>query len=128
MSLAKVLVFVTTLPACAAPSLTFTVSMANPAAHTFHVHVRAEGLRGPLVDFKMPQWSAGYYRIQHYARYVSNVRATESAGRALPWEKTARNTWRVVAGNAPAILLDYDVFGATAFSASNYLGEDRAYL
>ena len=34
----------------------------------------------------------------------------------------------MVAGNAPAIVLNYDVFGATAFAANTYVGEDRAYL
>ncbi|HVP00542.1 MAG TPA: PDZ domain-containing protein [Bryobacteraceae bacterium] len=112
----------------AAVQVAFTVSMQNPSAHTFHVRMRCEGLRAPLEDFQMPQWSTGYYGIMNFSRYVSNFRATDGAGRALVWDKTARNTWRVVSGNSPAILLEYDVFGATAFSASNYLGEDRAFL
>ena len=128
MVLARFLFVAASIPAIAAPSLTFAVSMANPAAHTFHIHLIAEGLTGPVVDFKMPQWSTGFYRIMNFARYVSNFRATDAGGRAMPWEKVAVNTWRVAEDNATGIVLDYDVFGATAFSASNYLGEDRAYL
>jgi predicted metalloprotease with PDZ domain len=106
----------------------FTVAMQNPAAHTFHVRMRADGLSAPLEDFQMPQWSTGYYGILNFSRYVSNFQAADDAGRALVSEKTARNTWRVVSGNSPVILLEYDVFGATRFSANNYLGEDRAFL
>jgi predicted metalloprotease with PDZ domain len=108
--------------------MAFTVSMQNPAAHTFHVHMRAEGLRAALEDFQMPQWSTGYYGILNLSRYVSNFHAGDGAGRALVWDKTARNTWRVVSGNSPVILVEYDVFGATRFSANNYLGGDRAFL
>jgi len=122
------LLLVTTLPLAAAPTLTFKVSMEKPAAHTFHVELRAEGLRGSLLDFKMPQWTSGFYRIQDYERYVSNFHASDGAGHPFAWEKTARNTWRVIADDAPLITLDYDVYGATAFAASNYLGEDRAFL
>src|SRR5579862_6592782 len=99
----------------AAVKVAFTVSMQNPAAHTFHVRMRADGLRAPLEDFQMPQWSTGYYGILNFSSYVSNFHAADSAGRALVWEKTARNTWRVVSGNSPVIILEYDVFGATRF-------------
>src|SRR5690349_24624109 len=109
MVLARLILLATAAPAFAAPALTFSVSMVNPAAHAFHVHLRAEGLDGSLVDFKMPQWSTGYYRIQNYSRYVSNFHASDAAGHSLSWEKTARNTWRVVADNLPPLILYYDV-------------------
>src|SRR5579864_2583043 len=94
-----------------AVKVAFKVSLENPAAHTFHVRMRADGLRAPLEDFQMPQWSTGYYGILNLSRYVSNFHAADGAGHALVWDKTTRNTWRVVTGNSPVILLEYDVFG-----------------
>lgn len=118
-----------TLSVCqAAGTMTFTVSMDHPESHLFHVKVRCDGLTGELQDFKLPQWSPGYYGIGNYARYVSNFRAEDGAGHALDWEKVARQTWRVVAANAPVIVLHYDVFANIAFAANSYLGEDRAYI
>ncbi len=112
----------------AAVKVAFTVSMQNPAAHTFHVHMRADGLSAPLEDFKLPQWSTGYYGILNFSRYVSNFQAADGGGHALVWEKTARNTWRVVTKSSPVVVLEYEVFGTTRFSANNYLAEDRAFL
>lgn len=109
-------------------SLAFTVSMPQPANHTFHVTFRGDGLKGELQDFKMPVWSPGFYGIGDYSRNVSNFRAEDSAGHALPWEKVTKDTWRVAAGNAPSIVLNYDVYGATSFAANTYLGDDRAYV
>jgi predicted metalloprotease with PDZ domain len=114
--------------ACAAANLAFTVSMPQPANHLFHITLRCEGLKGELQDFKMPQWSPGYYGIGNYARNVLNFRAEDGSGRALPWEKVTRNTWRVVADSAETVVLTYDVFGNTSFPANSYLGEDRAFL
>ncbi|HXC96839.1 MAG TPA: PDZ domain-containing protein [Edaphobacter sp.] len=108
--------------------MAFTVSMPQPSNHTYHVRFRCEGLQGELQDFKMPQWSPGYYGIGDYARNVSNFHAKGAAGHELAWEKVTKNTWRVVAENAPVIVLEYDVFGNTSFAANNYLGEDRGYL
>ena len=116
------------VPAALGQTLAFVVSLAQPATHTVHVTFHCDGVKGELQDFKMPIWSPGFYGIGDYARNVSNFRAEDSAGHALPWEKVAKNTWRVAVGNAPAIVLDYDVFGATAFAANTYVGEDRAYL
>lgn len=116
------------LAAAAADSLSFTVSIPQPATHTLHVTLRCEGLKGELEDFKMPAWSPGYYGIGDYARNVSNFHVADGAGHALPFEMTAKNTWRVAAANAPVIVVDYDVFGATNFAANTYIGEERAYL
>jgi predicted metalloprotease with PDZ domain len=108
--------------------MAFVVSMPQPSNHTYHVAFRCEGLKGELQDFKMPQWSPGYYGIGDYARNVSNFHAADAAGHELAWEKVTKNTWRVVADNAPGIVLNYDVFGNTSFAANNYVGEDRGYL
>jgi predicted metalloprotease with PDZ domain len=109
-------------------AMAFTVSIPQPSAHSLHVTFRCRGLKGELQDFQMPAWSPGYYGIGDYARNLSNLRVADGAGHPLPFEKTARSTWRVVASNAPEVVLDYDVFGATAFAANTYIGEDRAYL
>src|SRR5690242_20707212 len=92
-----------------AQTMAFTVSMPQPANHTLHVARRAEGLPGEIIDFKMPQWSPGYYRILDYARNVSKFRAEDAQGHPLAWEKTTKNTWRVAAGNVNSVLLNYDV-------------------
>ncbi|SPE38694.1 Peptidase M61 domain protein [Candidatus Sulfopaludibacter sp. SbA3] len=114
--------------ALAQGTMSFTVSMEHPGSHLFHVTLRCEGLSGEMQDFKMPAWAPGYYRILDFQKYVSNFRAQDGAGHTLPWEKVAKNTWRVVSGNAPAVTLAYDVYGAVSFAVQNYLGETRALL
>src|SRR5579863_8569106 len=109
-------------------SLAFTVSMPQPANHTFHIALRADGLKGELQDFKMPVWSPGFYVVGDYSRNVSGFRVEDAAGHALPWEKVTKNTWRVAAGGAKEIDLSYDVYGDISFAANSYLGPDRAYI
>lgn len=112
----------------AQPTFAFSVSMPQPGNHTLHVTFHSEGLKGELQDFKMPVWSPGFYGVGDYSRNVLNFRAEDGAKHALPWEKVTKDTWRVAAGNAHVIVLNYDVFGATSFAANTYLGDDRAYL
>jgi predicted metalloprotease with PDZ domain len=116
------------VPARAAEPIAFTVTMPQPADHTFHVTMRTEGLDGEIADFKMPAWTPGFYRILDYAQYVSHFRARDAAGHELGWEKTTANTWRVATGGAPSITLDYDVLANIKFGAQNYLDAARAYI
>jgi predicted metalloprotease with PDZ domain len=114
--------------ASAEEPLAFTVSMPRPAEHLFHVRLRCPGAAAELMDFKMPAWMPGFYRIMDYENRVSNFRAADGAGRALPWEKVTRNTWRVVSSGAAVVVLDYDVFGNVSFAAQNDLDEQRAFI
>jgi predicted metalloprotease with PDZ domain len=108
--------------------MAFTVSIDAPATHSFHVTFRCDGLKGEIQDFKMPVWMPGFYGIQDYAKFVSNFRAVDTAGHPLGFEKTTKNTWRVVTGGAPTVTLDYDVTGTRNFPAASLISETRAYL
>src|SRR5580704_8529010 len=82
-------------------TMAFTVSMDQPNTHYYHVEFRCDGLRGAAHDFKMPVWMPGYYRIMDYSKDVIHFKAVDSAGRALSWAKTNKNTWHVETANAP---------------------------
>jgi len=132
---AKILLFMAAFLGSLGPSafaadtaMAFTVSMPKPETHIFHVVFRCDGLKGETQDFVMPAWMPGFYRLMNYERFVSNFRAEDGEGRSLPWEKTAKSTWRVVSGSAPAVVVSYDVFGNTSFVASNFLNEQRAFV
>ena len=112
----------------AGPALSITVSMDRPTAHYYHVVFRADGLRGETQEFKMPAWTPGYYRIMDYARNVKDFRAEDGAGRPLPWEKTAKNAWRVRTGGAPSVVASYDVYAFTRFVADSYLADDGGFI
>jgi predicted metalloprotease with PDZ domain len=114
-------------PSSASP-VAFTVSIPRPEAHMIHVRLKCDGLKGEIQDFKLPAWAPGYYRIMDFAKHVSNFRAQDGAGHELPWERSTPNTWRVAAGGASTIVLDYDVSAATAFGANNFVGESRGYI
>ncbi len=112
----------------AAPSLSITVSMERSTSHYYHVVFRADGLKGEFQDFKLPVWTPGYYRIMDYAKNVKDFRAEDGSGRTLPFEKTAKNTWRVRSGKAASIVVTYDVYGFTRFVADSYLGDDGGFI
>src|SRR5215471_5678427 len=109
-------------------NFSFTVSAPQPPNHLFHVVMRCDHLSGEFQDFKMPVWMPGYYRVLDYAKNVADFRAVDDGGRALTWEKVAKNAWRVVTAGASAVTVEYDVTGTVRFAAQNFLAEDRGYI
>jgi predicted metalloprotease with PDZ domain len=109
-------------------SLSFTVSMPQPATHRFHIVFRCEGIKKDTVEFKMPVWMPGYYQILDYANNVENFSVSTESGKQLPWTKSSKNGWKVQTEKANSLILSYDVKATTSFVAANYLDEDRGYI
>jgi predicted metalloprotease with PDZ domain len=112
----------------AAPAVSVTVSMERPTSHYYHVVIRADGLKGGAQDFKMPAWTPGYYRIMDYAKSVKDFRAEDGTGRALAFEKIAKDTWHVRTGEVPSVVVSYDVYAFTLFVADSYLSDDGGFI
>jgi predicted metalloprotease with PDZ domain len=110
------------------PALSITVSIERPTSHYYHVVFRADGLKGEFQDFKLPVWTPGYYRVMDYSKNVKDFRAEDGAGRALPWEKTSKNIWRVRSANSATIVASYDVYAFTRFVADSYLNDDGGFI
>jgi predicted metalloprotease with PDZ domain len=132
--------FVLLLAACAAWSLAsgdtperttiaFTVSMAQPHTHYYHVDMYCTGLEeDEALDFKMPAWTPGYYMIMDYAQNVLNFRTEDGGGGTLAWAKTAKNTWRIDTGGSAAVRVSYDVYAFRRSVADSFLDDRRAFI
>ncbi|MES2006018.1 MAG: PDZ domain-containing protein [Bacteroidota bacterium] len=108
--------------------ISFTVSVKDAAAHLFHVEMKCEGLTKESTEFKLSEWTPGYYQLMHYADNVSGFSAGSASGEKLTWEKSTANGWKINTANQSSILLSYDVKATRAFVAGNYLDADRAYI
>ena len=106
----------------------FTVSMEEPATHSYHVVLHCEGVKNNVQDFKLPAWTPGYYQILDFAKDIANFSATDGKGKSISWEKANLNTWTVHSNGAATINLAYDVKTTRPFVATNYVDENRGYI
>src|ERR1700683_3033191 len=91
-------------------TMAITLSMDRPATHYYHVVFDTQGLKGDALEFKLPAWTPGYYRIMDYSKNLVNFRANDGTGHALEWSKVAKNTWHVDSRNAASVTVSYDVY------------------
>jgi predicted metalloprotease with PDZ domain len=111
-----------------AQSVIFHVSMDNPSAHYFRVTMLCRGMKGKTQDFKMPVWTPGYYQRLDFANNLDSFSGSDENAKALAWEKTNGNTWRVQANNAPIFTISYIIKTSRAFVATPYIDEKRGYI
>ncbi len=112
----------------ATTSLSFTVSMPDPASQRYEVRLECKGLETTQTDLKLPVWMPGYYQVLEYPEKIRNFRATSAAGKQLKWEKANRVTWRVYNGAERSLIITYEVLANRAFVATNFLNEERGYI
>ncbi|HET6671492.1 MAG TPA: PDZ domain-containing protein [Pyrinomonadaceae bacterium] len=114
-----------------APEIAFNVSMSKPHTHMLEVEVRVKrpaGMQVPAEDFLvMPVWTPGSYLVREFARHVQDFSAADSSGRALQWEKTNKNTWRIVTAGAREWHASYRVYANELSVRTNQLNSDHAF-
>ena len=105
--------------------------MSQPHTHMLEVEVRIKrpaAMPVPAEDFLvMPVWTPGSYLVREFARHVQDFAAKDTAGRNLQWEKTNKNTWRIVTGGAREWSASYRVYANELSVRTNQLNSDHAF-
>ncbi len=107
--------------------LRYTVRFPQP--HTHYLEVAAQAPAGtPEVELYMAAWTPGSYLVREYSRFVEDFRARDPRGRALRWEKTRKNRWKVYAGGAASIEVSYRVYAREMSVQGNWVDSSFAML
>ena len=100
---------------------------------TSHAHVRGggssdtPGAQIPAEEFLvMPVWTPGSYLVREFARHVQDFRREDASG-VPSWEKTNKNTWRIVTGGAREWRASYRVYANELSVRTNQLNSDHAF-
>ncbi|MGB8510562.1 MAG: hypothetical protein WCD76_19470, partial [Pyrinomonadaceae bacterium] len=117
------------------PEIGYTISMPRPNTHLLEVEMRVRRAVGgdaantsASFDLMMPVWTPGSYLIREYARHVQDFAPRDAAsGRALPWRKVNKNTWRVDLGDARELVANYKVYANDLTVRTNELNDAHAF-
>jgi predicted metalloprotease with PDZ domain len=109
-------------------ALRYTLQFERPNTHLMDITIHATGLKGPAVEFAMPDWAPGSYYIQNYAVNVQGFRSIGPNGNELAWRKTDSQTWRVELAGANAVTIEYKLFGNTLRNNQAQFNERHAFL
>lgn len=101
----------------------YTISLAHPEQHLFHVSVAVPNVQDH-VDLQMAAWDA-LYQIRDFSSHVERVSATVN-GQGAPIEKLDKLTWRVAGTGTVAIT--YDTFWDDTGPFNSQLDAEHAFI
>lgn len=90
--------------------LQYELAFERPNTHLMDVKIHANELKGPIVEFAIPDWAPGSYYLENYAANVQRFRAITADGKELAWRKTDSQTWQIDLAGATAVTISYQVF------------------
>ncbi|HEX7295706.1 MAG TPA: PDZ domain-containing protein [Pyrinomonadaceae bacterium] len=108
--------------------ISFTVAMTRPHTHLLEVDVAVKRTAsGPQEErLILPVWTPGSYMVREFARHVQDFTA-EAGGQALKWEKTNKDTWRVVTNGAREWHARYNVYANELSVRTSELNSGHAF-
>src|ERR1043165_6657199 len=126
--------FLLALPFLAAAQTTpvdisFTVAMPRPHTHLFDIDIAIKRTTaGPQEErLVMPVWTPGSYMVREFARHVQDFAVADAAGQPLKWEKTNKDTWRVVTNGAREWRATYRVYAKELSVRTSELNSGHAF-
>jgi predicted metalloprotease with PDZ domain len=103
----------------------YSVTFKSPQAVEKGVDVTmsfAASGRDPVL-LSLPVWTPGDYEVSNYARNVSRFAAT-SRGKALTWDKSAPQTWRIFTGDGGPVTISFHYRADTLDNAQSWARDD----
>ena len=109
--------------------ISFTVAMSRPHTHLFDIDIAIKRTtNGPQEErLVMPVWTPGSYMVREFARHVQDFAAADAAGQPLKWEKTNKDTWRVVTNGAREWHATYRVYANELSVRTSELNSGHAF-
>jgi predicted metalloprotease with PDZ domain len=109
--------------------ITFTVAMPRPHTHLFEVEIAIKRTAGGPQEERlvMPVWTPGSYLVREFARHVQDFAVADAAGQPLRWEKTNKDTWRVVTNGASEWHATYRVYANELSVRTSELNSGHAF-
>ena len=109
------------------PGIRYRISIPRPATHLVRVAIEIDDAPTSLA-LRLPAWIPGSYLVREFARHVQGFRATDDAGRSLPWHKTRKDTWLIETQVGHRVCVELDVYANELSVRTSHVDATHAFL
>lgn len=104
-------------------AINYSVSFPDVKSHYVSVDIVFNASGKEFVDFKVPVWTPGSYKVREFSNAFENVSAED-----LKVSRLNKNTWRIFTNGKNQVNLSYDVYCFTVSVRQSYADEYYAFL
>ena len=109
-------------------TISYTLSMPEPWTHYYHVTQTIKGERKKSIDFVMPVWIPGSYKVREFSKNVEEFKAHSEKSDNLKWEKIDKNSWRVYTNKANEVTISYKVYAFVKSVRNSFLDDSHGFV
>ena len=104
-------------------AINYSVSFSKVKSHYVTVDIEFDATNKAYVDFKVPVWTPGSYKVREFSNAFENIYANN-----LEIKRLNKNTWRIFTDGQSQVSLSYDVYCFTVSVRQSYADEYYAFL
>ena len=109
-------------------TISYTLSMPEPWTHYYHVTQTIKGERKKSIDFVMPVWIPGSYKVREFSKNAEEFKAHSEKSDNLKWEKIDKNSWRVYTNKANEVTISYKVYAFVKSVRNSFLDDSHGFV
>ncbi|MEN9968088.1 MAG: hypothetical protein RIR94_258 [Bacteroidota bacterium] len=80
------------------------------------------------LQLELPSWRPGRYEIGNFAKNIKGFKAFGADKQPLPFEKTAKDTWKIATKGQQQISISYNYYAAELNAGSTFLDPKQLYI
>ena len=106
----------------------YIVSYQTPHHHFVDIECIYENNNEAFLDFQLPSWRPGRYETANFAKNVKAWRVEDKNGKALPFQKTSKDCWRVKADAAEEVHVKFSYYAYQLDAGACWLDDHQLYI
>jgi predicted metalloprotease with PDZ domain len=111
-----------------AQKIHYDLRMSKPQNHYFEVEMEISEFKAGDLTVKMPVWSPGSYLVREFSKNVNLVHAFDEKGAELKVAKSAKNAWKISAGKAKKVKVQYEVYAFELSVRTSFLDLTHGFV
>jgi predicted metalloprotease with PDZ domain len=121
-------VLATTHANAAEDTVTYSLKITDAPHHLAQVAAKFPPTESASMDFIMPAWRLGKYKILNLANGIRNFTVTNTNGDILKAAKIDKNTWRVQLPRPTPVTVTYQLYANQLDTRARHIDDSHAYL
>ncbi len=106
----------------------YYVKIIDPAHHLAEVTALFPKVEKGTIDFVMPAWRLGKYKILNLANGIRHFSVTDAKGNVLKVRKIDKNSWRVETDKPTKLVISYELYANQLETRTRHIDDTHAYL